>query len=145
MYALFPSKITAVHYCEYKSGASVSAFETLVSSAAPMSWASEETMKCSVAADGFYMANGICHNNKYSKIFAVDWLDKKINVYDMDKESKKLSFEQSMYVSSVVDNIKCDDVTGHIYGATFDSGLKSSPDFKSTKIDPRSTGGAVEI
>jgi len=119
------SRNTYVWYCEYND----------TSSSSPI-------LDCRKVAGQFIGANGITHNNDYSKIFVSD--HKTISVFDRDASTNDLSGRADVLVSNVVDNLKFDDVSGNVYGGTINNlwSLLKHP-FPEESDD--STAGIVEL
>lgn len=63
----------------------------------------------------------------------------------MEKGTNKLSLEQTILLPDFVDNLKCDDVTGHIYAGVLPSGLFGMRHLKPPKVAPDAPGGVTEI
>jgi len=121
-YFLFGSLSTHVWYCEYTE--------------------TTKDLDCRIVADQFLGANGITHNEDYSKIFVADW--KSITIFDRDTQTKNLSGRKIVKLPNFVDNIKFDDVSGNVYGGTINNlfaVMKHPYPRESNEI----TGGVVEL
>ncbi|VEU35516.1 unnamed protein product [Pseudo-nitzschia multistriata] len=96
---VFGKRGTYVWYCEYDDESG--------------------SLDCRKVADQFIGANGITHNEDYSKIFVGDYFT--INVFDRDASSNELQNRTTIDVPNFVDNLKFDKVSGNVYGGTINN------------------------
>lgn len=119
----FPSRNTHVYFCDFTTG----------------------ELNCRIAASDFYRANGITHNKDFSLIFVADSsLDRSVRVFERDKATNELTQKSYIYMSHMIDNLKYDDLTGHVYGGTLNNLYKEfvKLDFNETS---EGKGGTVEL
>jgi len=99
---VFGKKDTYVWYCEYNNASTGSS-----------------SLDCKKVAGQFGGANGITHNNDYSKIFVAD--HKTITIFDRNPSSNELEGRRTIVVPNLVDNVIFDDVSGNVYGGTINN------------------------
>ena len=102
----------------------------------------ESRLQCRKVAENMLGANGITHNQDYSKIFVADF--KSIAVFDRDASTNNLTERTRVEVPNLVDNLKFDDITGNVYGGTVNS-LWSVLKKPFPKESPELTSGVVEL